>query len=456
MLKAAFTTAAWYEVSAECLTPIRTGGIDNDPETLLMTKRLTPVRTGGNGVGAEAVFMDAQPVLLLQGSSLAGALRDWLEENGGNADALFGSSAVEGKICPGRLRVSDGEFLPETETALRPRLKLNPKTRAAENDKKFDMAHIQTGARFNFRLIWLGEEAQTDELETVERMLSALHNGEIRLGAQKNNGFGRVSLRYRKRVYRLSDEKDRRDWLDKSPPDGVPVTPEALADNRRVRFTLRFRADSLLVKAGTEDFAEEGEDGKPSMVTVSMTEAGRAVIPGSSVKGAVRARAEQIAALKGLPIEETESLFGRMARGDNDNGIAGVVRFEDIRLPDEKRVRVKRIRINRFTGGVVTSGLFTEDTVSTSVPAELRVSIPANRERGCALLLYALRDLAWNLYGLGSGRSIGRGNLDASELEIRLPGGGTALFRFRDGFRCEASGEVETVQGWLAGLEAKA
>ena len=454
MLKASFTVAAWYEVSAECLTPIRTGGADNDPETLLMTKRLTPVRTDGNAADAETVFMNAQPVLLLQGSSLAGALRGWLEENGGNADALFGGFAVGGQIRPGRLRVSDGVFLPETETTLRPRLKLNPQTHAAESDKKFDMAHIQTGARFHFRLIWLGtEETQKGELATVERMLSALHNGEIRLGAQKSNGFGRVSLRNRKRVYVLSDEADRRDWLDKSPPDGAPITPEALTDSRRVQFILRFRADSLLVKAGAEAFAEE--DGKLSMVTVPIEEAGYAVIPGSSVKGAVRARAEQIAALKGLPVEETESLFGRMARGGNDNGLAGVARFEDIRLSNEKRVRVKRIRINRFTGGVVTSGLFTEEPVSTNVPAELRVSLPANRERGCALLLYALRDLAWNLYGLGSGRSIGRGTLDASELEIRLPGGGTALFRFRDGFRCEASGEVETVQGWLTGLEAK-
>lgn len=449
MLKPTFTMAAWYEVSAECLTPIRTGGTDNDPEAVLTAKRLTV----GNDRDAETVFMNAQPMLLLQGSSLAGALRGWLEENGGNADELFGSSAVHGTIRPGRLRVSDGVFLPETETTLRPRLKLNPKTRAAENNKKFDMAHIRAGAQFDFRLIWLGTEAQIGELETVERMLSALHHGEIRLGAQKTNGFGRVSLRYRKRKYVLSKEKDRRDWLNKTPPNGVPVAPKPLTDGQRVEFILRFRADSLLVKAGAEAFAEE--DGKLSMVTVPIEEAGYAVVPGSSVKGAVRARAEQIAALKGLPVAETESVFGRGARGDNDNGRSGVARFEDIRLSNEKRVRVKRIRINRFTGGVVTSGLFTEEPVSTSLPAELRVSLPANRERGCALLLYALRDLAWNLYGLGSGRSIGRGNLDASELEIRLPGGGTALFRFRDGFRCETSGEVETVRGWLAGLEAK-
>ena len=449
MLKAAFTIAAWYEVSAECLTPIRTGGNDNDPETILMTKCLSPVGTGG--------AVRVQPVLLLQGNSLAGALRGWLEDNGENADGLFGSSAVKGQIRPGRLRVSDGVFLPETETALRPRLKINSKTRAAEDGKKFDMAHIQTGARFNFRLIWLGTEAQKGELETVERALSALHNGEIRLGAQKANGFGRVSLRYRSRVYVLSDEKDRRDWLDKIPPDGVPIAPEAPAYSRRVQFTLRFRADSLLVKAGAEAFAEN--DDTPSMATIALTEAGHAVIPGSSVKGAVRARVAQIAALKGLPDAETDFLFGRGAsRGDEtkDNGIAGVARFKDIRLSGEKRVRVKRIRINRFTGGVVTSGLFTEEPVSTGVPAELRVSVPAECQWGCALLLYALRDLAWNLYGLGSGRAIGRGNLDAAELEIRLPDGKTAAFRFLDGFRCKESGDVETVKGWLAGLEAKA
>ena len=451
MLKAAFTIAAWYEVSAECLTPVRTGGAGNDPEMILTTKRLRPARTDGKASGAGTPFMSAQPVLLLQGSSLAGALRGWLEENGGNAEGLFGASAVQGQICPGRLYVSDGVFLPETETALRPRLKLNPKTRAAENNKKFDMAHIQTGARFDFRLIWLGGDAQKDEMETVERMLSALHNGQIRLGAQKSAGFGRVSLRYRKRVYILSREKDRRDWLDKTPPGGTYITPSALKDFHRVQFILRFRAESLLVKSGAEAFTEEG--GNLSMATAPMTEAGRAVIPGSSVKGAVRARVERIAALKGLSGAETESIFGREARGVHDVGRAGVARFEDIALSGEKRVRVKRIRINRFTGGVVTSGLFTEEAVSTGIPAELRVSLPADCERGCALLLYALRDLAWNLYGLGSGRSIGRGNLDVSELEILLPGGKTAAFRFRDGFRCEEKGDTATVKGWLAKLE---
>lgn len=192
------------------------------------------------------------------------------------------------------------------------------------------------------------------------------------------------------------------------------------------------------------------------MVTAHMKEAGYPVIPGSSIKGAVRARVEQISALLGLPAGETEALFGRMGKGGDDTGTAGKVRFDDIRLPAANRPPIRRIRINRFTGGVIRSGLFSEEPASTGAEAaELRVSVPAELETGCALLMYALRDLAWNLYGLGSGRSIGRGNLRAEELEIRLPDGETALYRFRDGFRCEAEGALDTVSHWLAALEAK-
>ena len=43
--------------------------------------------------------------------------------------------------------------------------------------------------------------------------LGAFNSGEIRLGAQKSNGFGRLTLCVRKRSYDLMNEADRAAWI---------------------------------------------------------------------------------------------------------------------------------------------------------------------------------------------------------------------------------------------------
>ena len=72
-MRAVFTTAIRYKVNAVCETPLRTGG------------------AAGN---TESVLRDSFGNAFLQGSSLAGALRNWLENNGEQktAKALFGST----------------------------------------------------------------------------------------------------------------------------------------------------------------------------------------------------------------------------------------------------------------------------------------------------------------------------------------------------------------------------
>ena len=64
------------------------------------------------------------------------------------------------------------------------------------------------GSRLHFTLTWLGREDKVNETDTIEQMLAALHRGEIRLGAQKTNGFGHVRLTVKKTC--VSDAECRR------------------------------------------------------------------------------------------------------------------------------------------------------------------------------------------------------------------------------------------------------
>lgn len=417
-MAATYTYAVRYEIDAACRTPLRTGGSDGDPEAILESRDGTA---------------------LLQASSLAGALRGWLEASRYSSltEALFGSQKVSGHLI-----VSDGVFDQTAERYTRPRLRINGKTGTADDGGKFDVAHIGSGSRFRFSLTWLGKGCDQDELTAVEQMLGALDAGEIRLGAQKSNGFGRVQLSVRRRAFDLTDRQDRADWLAGRCSGASMVLPKT-AECRRVAFLVSGKADSLLVKAGAP-LPKEGS----GTYTPNLTEGSRAVLPGSSVKGAVRARAEMIAGLLGLEPGTTDEFFGRGAEGD-DTGRPGQIFFEDARLTGEKKQQITRIRINRFTGGVIRGGLFTEEPLSCGV--ELRITAPDD-PRVCALLLYALRDLGLGLYNLGSGGSVGRGYLTVQEIRATAPDGKQSRLLFDGKNRCSAEDSDGVFRGWLREL----
>ena len=250
----------------------------------------------------------------------------------------------------------------------------------------------------------------------------------------------------------MEEAEDRAAWLEDR-EDGRSLTLPELARGGQVVFTLTGRTDSILVKAGAAEL-RSGLKGGERSVTVPLREHGRAILPGSSVKGAVRARVEAIAELMGLGEAVTEALFGRESRrspdGENqDNGLAGKARFEDAVLSGRSR-EISRIRINKFTGGVIRQGLFTEEPLESDVT--LRVTLPAAEAVGCGLLLYALRDLGLGLYNLGSGGAIGRGYLTVDTIRVQVPGGIEAWLRFDRDRHCTVEDPTGLFDGWLNGI----
>lgn len=417
-MKAAFDLAVCYAVNATCVTPLRTGGADGDPQ---------------------AVLRDSHGRAFLQGSSLAGAFRDWMTQNSSKvSDALFGSPSA-----PGSLIVSDCVFDDAAKQLTRPRVRIDPRTGAAKNGGKFDVAHISAGSVFDFSLVWLGSKEHTDELQAVESMLSALNIGEIRLGAQKTNGFGRVSLSVCKRVFDMADEKDRQAWLVDDISGARPLVLPDVVRKNTVTFTVCGRAESLLVRASAPAVDESGESYMPNMC-----ENGVRILPGSSIKGAVRSRAAAIVEAAGASEQLIDGLFGRPAAG-SDNGLAGRVIFEDVLLKSSIARKLPRIRIDKFTGGVIRKGLFREEPISGSV--ELCITAP-DEPIGCALLLYALRDLGTGLYNLGGGGSIGRGYLTLQTIQIQAPGSRNAVLSY-DGCNCSLDDGDGLIQQWLSAWE---
>ena len=188
-MAALFDYAVIYEIEAVCKTPLRTGNTDGEADQILRCKDGTP---------------------FIQGNSISGALRYWLEKNKyiKEAELLFGSQKKEGHLI-----ISDGIFEKNAEVASRTGIVIDKHTGTVEKGKKFDTLHIVTGQKMNFGITWTGMKEEAVQTELIEQMLSAMNQGNIRLGAKKTSGFGLFTLRVKKREYDLMNEKDREDWI---------------------------------------------------------------------------------------------------------------------------------------------------------------------------------------------------------------------------------------------------
>ena len=414
---AVFTYAVRYWITAVCVTPLRSGGVDGDPD---------------------AVLRDRDGRAFLQGTSLAGALRGWLDRiDAAGAKALFGYPEHSGHLV-----LSDGLFEPESMSQIRPRLRIDGASGTADRGGKFDVAHIAAGSKFSFSLTWMATKTDEKELELVEKLLAAVHHGEIRFGAQKTNGFGRVTLAVKKQTYDLTNTAGRAAWMDDR-EQGTPLElPEAWKETQTV-FTLHGHVDSILIKAAAAEHSGTG-----SWIG-NLTENGVPILPGSSIKGAVRERAEGIARLLGLNRGVTDRIFGRAAEG-NDNGIQGLVSFEDVRLSGEKQ-KITRIRIDKFTGGVFRGGLFQEEPMCSNIV--LRITVPTGQPVACALLTYALRDLGLGLYSLGSGGAIGRGYVGVEKIVAQTPDQGCGTLCFHGDGACTVDDPDGLFGHWSDALE---
>ena len=412
-MKAVFQYGTVYSVEGVCQSPIRTGNAQGDIELVLRSE-------DGNA--------------LISGTSLAGAMRQWISQQQGEhvAEELFGSQKKAGILI-----VSDGVFDADAQQGIRPRLRMNRKTGTAEHGGKFDVAQINTGSRCTFQLISLEQERSEERQQQVKQMLGAIHCGLIRLGAQKTNGFGRMTLKVWCREYDMTKEQDRMAWLEQTDQGTECPLPQP-SSTGRVTFVVHAQTDHILVKAG----ATEEKDGQ--QCTVPLSEGGNALLPASSIKGAIRSQVEKILNSTGRSLKLSETLFGR-GNEEGDNGRAGQVICQDVRLEGKKQ-KINRIRMNRFTGGVMRGGLFCEEPISS--PIQFQITAPADQPQGCAALVYALRDLAYGFYTLGSGAAVGRGFLQVSSIEIYTDEGQKAQLQFEKGTGT-LNDTQHLVAGWL-------
>jgi CRISPR/Cas system CSM-associated protein Csm3 (group 7 of RAMP superfamily) len=389
---------------------------------------------------------------LLTGASIAGALRSYLREYEAGygarkaplADALFGR--IDGKTSyQSRLMVDDA-LGDSRGVELRDGVALDLRTRTAEDKKKYDMELLQAGTTFPLQFELLLTENDSESLPALAAALRGLEQGEIGLGVRKRRGLGRCRAGgWTVRRYRMDDRRPLIAWLEEEWRPERPVAEgqsdivallgvdaQLLPQDRRMRFSIDAAfalPGSLLIRSGA------GGAQAPDMVHLRNGE-GQPILSGTSLAGAVRARALRIAntvlgAKQGA--ELVDGMFGRRIETSDDEPTGSRVTVQERALLGSRDLVQNRVKIDRFTGGAYPTALFSEqpafgagDAPAVEVKLELRFphDLPVReRDAQIGLLLLVLKDLWTGDLPLGGESSVGRGRLAGKRATLTLHGG---------------------------------
>lgn len=396
------------------------------------------------------VLRNGDGEVFIPGTSVAGAFRNalMLKEK---SDGIMGySDGEQGRMSS--ILISDIYFAePEhVKTGIRDGIKLDD-SKIVEN--KFDMEIVETGAVGTLYIECVVREGDTPEqyVDAIKKLVTMLQSGEIRFGANKNRGFGRVELLteadaesyiYEKSFSKedkndyaafildvnsktskdtrlgLYDSQKLSDWI------GEEWTEKCLNMNQRadadqpldleqyvkISVPLRLMGGISIrrysAKSNQADFEHITCDGKP-------------VIPGSSWNGAIRADAARILRElidvgkdKQMIVENLiDDWFGKISDKQGESMQSLVVVSESI-IEGATPVPMTRNKVNRFDASTVDGALYSEISYfggKTTLELLIRKDEKRYYEELVEILHLVIRDIKEGFVAVGGQTAVGRG-----------------------------------------------
>jgi len=409
---------------------------------LSLTSAIHLGRGDGDIVDMELIHDKISGYPLLTGATQAGALRSYLldclkgyrveEEKGSKVSQLFGGTRCDDQGGQSPLIVYDsiGAF---SEAEIRDGVRLDSKTGLADNKAKYDFEVWPKGTIFplRFDLLISKKEKEDELLRLLCLALAGLENGEILLGAKKSRGLGACRvIKWRAMRYDLTIAKGWLNWL-KSPvsplhllyaPDHLEIknaikhlypsfTKPTIEDKRssfKAEVELNLQGGILIRSAGTRvDDPDHSH----------LTSAGEPIISGTSLAGAMRARALRITKL--FKKEDlVEKLFGPKSQHLKNPYASRLIVSESV-IQDSKPIRLNRVKIDRFTGGTVDGALFDEQPAYGGT-AKVTFTIIEPKDEEIGLILLLIKDLITGDMTVGGTSGVGRGVFKGEFKELVL------------------------------------
>ncbi|HLO88056.1 MAG TPA: RAMP superfamily CRISPR-associated protein [Nostocaceae cyanobacterium] len=430
-------------------TPIHVGGIGGNPQIDL------PLAVNGQGQ------------YYIPGTSLAGAFSSWLEQER-QANSIWGYQQEKNADGHASFIIVEDAPIEGINAEIRDGVGIDREWGTAAEQVKYDRAVLPQGCKIPLNMtleLPIESERATDYKNSFAALIKSLQKGEIRLGAAKTRGLGKVKL---ENVSIRESKLDNRDSILKF----LKGNEEIITDNflesydsncqkSKLTFEIQWQPQSpLMVKAEGNGIAV---DILPlvSAIDSSLT----FILPGSSIKGALRFQAERIIrTVCNSPITEpanfmeqievplVEDLFGTRAKNNQKNkkGI-GSLFIDDCyaNIPinssawrnveaatNETTLREAlnnanlqniqqafHVAVDRWTGGAAEGMLYSnlELMKVNWKPIYLTLDINhlhENKLSAISLFLLCLRDLVDGRIPLGYGTNRGMGTIKVNSIVI--------------------------------------
>ena len=436
----------------------------------------SPIHVGGIGGNPQvdlALAVNGQGQYYIPGTSLAGAFRSWIE-NSHKTNSAWGYQDQNSADGHASFILVEDAPIQGVNAEIRDGVGINRAWGTAAEKVKYDRAILPKGSKIPLNItleIPFQSQEEAEYKNIFASLIESLKNGEIRVGAAKTRGLGKVTLDNFN--IRESDLSQRDGILQVLQGKESRITDTFLSSNisssqkRKLTFEINWQPQSpLMVKAEGNGITVD------ILPLVSAIESSVTfVLPGSSIKGALRFQAERIIrTVCNSPIKENsqkedskfmdqievplvEDLFGTRAKANKETkkGI-GSLFIDDCyaNIPispsawgnieaatNEKNLREAldnarlqnvqqafHVAVDRWTGGAADGMLYSnlELMKINWKPIYLTLDIDRLHENklfAISLLLLCLRDLVDGRIPLGYGTNRGMGSIKVNSIVIK-------------------------------------
>ena len=410
---------------------------------------------GGEEDDPFAMAVDGNGNYVIPAGTVAGVLRSGLADIGSERDKLFGD-----KDSNSRLWFYDA-VLANTSVERRMGVCIDPDMGTVIPKKLYSRFYLGDGATTTLKIQGFAEtEKERDKLlEAVQIAVSRIAQGIITFGSKRSTGAGTVRVTNAKyQILDLHEEKELNAYLSGVEACfascNLKLETMETASGSGIGFVLKANVPAgILVASGEKATVSD----KVNLVR-KKNKKDIPFIPGTTIKGMLRAYAEKVCKAQGLDQRILVEMFGGEL---DDKHIAGFVKTEDADFNHPSRLVYNRIQIDRWLGGTITGKKMNAELIGNDT-IELKVWVSDGKDAvknrlARALVFLALRDAGTGRISIGSGDAIGWGRLEGVSLSFN-----DKVCRFSENpstrvRRIEADDATKAeVMGWLQEMEVKA
>lgn len=417
--------------------------------TTLITVRLQMRTSGGVPSGklpdnAMTLRTDPHGTPHLPGTTIAGSLRahcrryEALSGAFGNEPPHEANESHTDERQASQLQVLGTVYRPIGDPHVRTRT-VDPQPGAADNRMLHSVEQLPPGTEFDVILRW--DEPKDGALKTFFEALASWHP---RIGRGISHGSGHCHITaWASKDYDLATEEGLLAWIQNTDLDSYPTPYEQPGTQETPRYALALEyeiVDGIHIGNGeyTKDHNSDGTADEPtentdSASTVERTKAdnnvdiarvlreqhgdtAHVVIPGSSLKGILRARAEYICRVIGADACASRAcgqcrpcrLFGYTTR---ESARRSAIAVHDAIISEAHCENRQHVAPDRFTGGAAPRLLYTDEVIVAghfTLRVELLETIQDAEQ---ALLEAVAADFNEGLVGIGARTTSGQGTV---------------------------------------------